>query len=71
MIKIFEKRGKWCYRNKDGRLFKFATEEEAKRSLGFVGLEIESNGGETQKDYETEDYEEEDDGEEEDTPPFI
>jgi len=70
MIEIFEKRGSWCYR-KDGRLFKFATEEEAKRSLGFVELETKSDGDETQEDYETEDHEEEDDSEEEDTPPFI
>ena len=33
---IFEKRGKWCYRNDDGRLFKFSTEEEAKLAAGWV-----------------------------------
>jgi hypothetical protein len=33
---IFEKRGKWCYRNDDGKLFKFSTEEEAKLAAGWV-----------------------------------
>ena len=33
---VFEKRGKWCYRNDDGRLFKFSTEEEAKLAAGWV-----------------------------------
>ena len=61
MIEIFQKRGKWCYR-KDGRLFKFATEEEAKRSLGFVELEGVGDASE-----EEEIYEEEDTGEEEDS----
>ena len=33
---IFEKRGKWCWRNEEGRLLKFATEEEAKKAAGWV-----------------------------------
>lgn len=55
MIEIFQKRGKWCYR-KDGRLFKFATEEEAKRSLGFVELETIEDA---EEEIEAEDSEEE------------
>ncbi len=34
MIQIFEKRGRWCYRDDAGRLHKFDTEAEAKSSLG-------------------------------------
>ena len=34
MIEIFEKRGRWCYRDKAGRIHKFDTEAEAKSSLG-------------------------------------
>jgi hypothetical protein len=33
---IFEKRGKWCLRDKDGRLHKFDTEAEAKEFAGWV-----------------------------------
>jgi hypothetical protein len=33
---IYEKRGKWCYRNEAGRLTKFATEEEAKKAAGWI-----------------------------------
>jgi len=40
MIKIFEKRGRWCYRDETGRIYKFDTEAEAKSSLG---LEIVDN----------------------------
>jgi hypothetical protein len=49
MIEIFEKRGSWCYRDAEGKLFKFDTEEAAKSSLG---LEIVDNGSETKKDKE-------------------
>ena len=49
MIEIFEKRGSWCYRDADGKLFKFATEAEAKNSL--LGLE-KDNGSEKEKDQE-------------------
>ena len=59
MIEIFEKRGRWCYRNADGKLLKFATEAEAKSSLGYLEPEID-NGSQ-----ETEDYEEEGGTEEE------
>lgn len=59
MIEIFEKRGSWCYRNADGKLLKFATEAEAKSSLGYLEPEID-NGSQ-----ETEDYEEEGGTEEE------
>ena len=34
MIQIFEKRGRWCYRDEAGRIHKFDTEAEAKSSLG-------------------------------------
>jgi len=56
MIEIFEKRGSWCYRDADGKLFKFATEAEAKSSL--LGLE-KDNGSETKKDKEEGSAEEE------------
>jgi hypothetical protein len=51
MIEIFEKRGKWCYRNADGKLLKFATEAEAKSSLGYLEPE-KDNGSEKEKDQE-------------------
>jgi hypothetical protein len=35
MIEIYEKRGRWCFRDADGTLRKFATEAEAKASLGY------------------------------------
>lgn len=34
MIQIFEKRGRWCYRDETGIIHKFDTEAEAKSSLG-------------------------------------
>ena len=34
MTELFEKRGKWCYRDEAGKLYKFDTESEAKESLG-------------------------------------
>ena len=36
MTEIYEKRGKWCYRDQQGKLFKFNTEAEAKSSLGYL-----------------------------------
>jgi hypothetical protein len=51
MIEIFEKRGSWCYRNAEGRLLKFATEAEAKSSLGYLEPE-KDNGSEKEKDQE-------------------
>jgi len=33
---IFEKRGRWCYRDDSGKLRKFNTEEEAKISAGWI-----------------------------------
>ena len=32
MMEIFEKRGRWCFR-KEGQLFKFNTEAEAREAL--------------------------------------
>ena len=58
MIEIFEKRGKWCYRDAEGRLLKFATEAEAKSSLGYLEPE-KDNGSETKKDKEEGSAEEE------------
>ena len=29
MIKLFEKRGKWCYRDENNKIHKFDTKEEA------------------------------------------
>jgi hypothetical protein len=52
MIEIYEKRGRWCYRDEQGKLFKFNTETEAKSSLG---LETIDNAKEK---IETEDSEE-------------
>ena len=46
MIEIFEKRGKWCYRDSQGKLFKFDTEEAAKSSLG---LETFDNGSQKEE----------------------
>jgi hypothetical protein len=47
MIEIYEKRGKWCYRDAEGNLFKFDTEQAAKSSLG---LETLDNGSQKEKD---------------------
>ena len=46
MIEIFEKRGRWCYRDAQGKLHKFDSEAAAKSSLG---LEIKSNGSQEKK----------------------
>lgn len=46
MIEIFNKRGRWCYRDTNGRLYKFNTEAEAKSSLG---LEIVEDAKEKSK----------------------
>lgn len=48
MIEIFEKRGRWCYRNDYGKLLKFDTEAEARASL----LEVEETwyGDEEEED---------------------
>ena len=35
MTEIYEKRGRWCVRDTNGTLRKFATESEAKASLGY------------------------------------
>lgn len=53
MIEIYEKRGKWCYRDADGNLFKFDTEQAAKSSLG---LETIDNGSQKEKDSKAKDY---------------
>ena len=39
MIEIYEKRGRWCYRDEQGKLFKFNTETEAKSSLGLETID--------------------------------
>tara|TARA_B100000900_G_scaffold415517_1_gene445709 strand:+ start:99 stop:272 length:174 start_codon:yes stop_codon:yes gene_type:complete len=33
-MKIFEKRGQWCFRDEKGLLHKFLTKAEAEKSLG-------------------------------------
>ena len=33
-MEIFEKRGRWCFKDDSGKLHKFATEEEAKSAAG-------------------------------------
>ena len=50
MIEIFEKRGRWCYRNEDGKLFKFDTEAEAKASLGVPEVEETWYGDEEEEE---------------------
>ena len=35
-MEIFEKRGKWCFRDADGKLHKFNTKEALAHSLGTV-----------------------------------
>jgi len=58
---IFEKRGKWCYRDDNGKLQKFATEEEAKKAAGWVSPvqepEIRSWLEDDDDDYEEEESE--------------
>lgn len=41
---IFEKRGKYCFRDENGRLFKFKTEQEAAKAAG-LGLQWEVDHG--------------------------
>lgn len=41
---VFEKRGKYCFRDENGRLFKFKTEEEAAKAAG-LGVEWEFDHG--------------------------
>jgi hypothetical protein len=53
---IFEKRGRWCYRDESGKLRKFSTEEEAKISAGWVPPVPEEL-----EELEDNDYEEEED----------
>ena len=52
---IFEKRGQWCWRDGDGRLHKFDTEQEAMDASGGVFALEETFDAEE----ETEDFEEE------------
>lgn len=33
---IFQKRGRWCFRDENGRLHKFSTEADAKAAYGIV-----------------------------------
>ena len=62
---IFEKRGKYCFRDENGRLHKFATEQEAAKAAG-LGEQWEfDHGSEEAEDVqETHDNEETDDNEE-------
>ena len=53
---IFEKRGQWCWRDGDGRLHKFDTEEEAVKAAGWVPPVEETLDGDEE---EAEDFEEE------------
>ena len=62
MTHIYKHRGSWRYRDANGKLCKFATEAEAKSSLGTVEPEEVEDASE-----EEEIYEEEDTGEEEDS----
>ena len=62
---IFEKRGKYCFRDENGKLHKFATEQEAAKAAG-LGEQWEfDHGNEEEKDFEeTHNHEETDDNEE-------
>ena len=56
---IFEKRGKYCFRDENGKLHKFATEQEAAKAVG-LGEQWEfDHGSEEAEDVqETHDTEE-------------
>jgi len=41
MIEIYEKRGRWCFKDAFDKIHKFATEAEAKASLGYKEPEEE------------------------------
>jgi hypothetical protein len=59
---IFEKRGRWCYRDDSGKLRKFNTEEEAKISAGWIPpVPEELEEPEEPEELEDYDYEEEED----------
>ena len=64
---IYEKRGRWCFEDKDGRLRKFVTEAEAKAAYeGTISSALASlndNFSETLKSLDDElEVEEDDDG---------
>ena len=40
-MEIYEKRGRWCVQDDNGKLRKFATEEEAKTFAGIEEAETE------------------------------
>jgi hypothetical protein len=41
---IFEKRGRWCFQDKDGRLRKFDSEAEAKAAAAGLTIVTEEEG---------------------------
>ena len=49
-MEIFEKRGRWCFRDEAGKLHKFGTEEEAKLALGWVPPVEETLNGSKEKE---------------------
>ena len=53
---IFEKKGRWCYRDEQGNLQKFSTEEEAVKAAGWIPPVEETLDGDEE---EAEDFEEE------------
>ena len=54
-MEIFEKRGRWCFRDEAGKLHKFGTEEEAKLALGWIPpVEEILDGGEEEESSEEE-----------------
>ena len=61
MIRIYKHRGSWRYRDANGKLCKFATEAEAKSSLGTVELEEVEDASEEEESYEEAFYGEEED----------
>jgi hypothetical protein len=42
MIEIYEKRGRWCFKDASDKVHKFATEAEAKAALGWKEPEEEA-----------------------------
>ena len=61
MIRIYKHRGSWRYRDANGKLCKFATEAEAKSSLGTEELEEVEDASEEEESYEEAFYGEEED----------
>jgi len=64
-VDIYQKRGSWCYRDAEGKLHKFNTEEEALESLGLNDVcdDCDCDPCECEEEYYDGDKEEEGDEE--------